>query len=79
MRFTSTLIAFAMASFAVADLHSSAVCINMVAGDMVYNDVATRKACDAYKARNTGDSQWDTCPDCTLVRDTFVFHMEYGC
>ncbi|KAF6803342.1 hypothetical protein CMUS01_15117, partial [Colletotrichum musicola] len=28
------------------------------------NTAATQKACDRYKARNTGNQQWDKCPDC---------------
>ncbi|KAF6817777.1 hypothetical protein CSOJ01_02214, partial [Colletotrichum sojae] len=30
------------------------------------NEAATRKACAAYKNRNTGNKQWDKCPDCTV-------------
>jgi hypothetical protein len=28
---------------------------------------ATNCACTYYKNRNTGDNQWDKCPDCTFV------------
>lgn len=28
---------------------------------------ATKCACEAYRNRNTGDNQWDQCPDCTFV------------
>ncbi|KAF6802086.1 hypothetical protein CMUS01_15457, partial [Colletotrichum musicola] len=31
---------------------------------------ATKKACAAYRKRNTGSKQWDTCPDCTVVRSS---------
>ncbi|KAF6790007.1 hypothetical protein CSOJ01_14662 [Colletotrichum sojae] len=35
------------------------------------NAEATKKACAAYRKRNTGSKQWDTCPDCTVgVRHT---------
>ncbi|KAG8162658.1 hypothetical protein KVR01_007136 [Diaporthe batatas] len=27
---------------------------------------ATKCACTMYKARNTGNEQWDKCPDCTF-------------
>ncbi|KAJ5361249.1 hypothetical protein N7541_002093 [Penicillium brevicompactum] len=27
---------------------------------------ATKCACDLYNRRNTGDQQWDKCPDCTF-------------
>ncbi|WYZ43411.1 hypothetical protein EsH8_VI_001110 [Colletotrichum jinshuiense] len=30
------------------------------------NAAATRKACAAYRNRNTGNQQWDKCPDCTV-------------
>ncbi|KAH7347505.1 hypothetical protein B0T11DRAFT_333612 [Plectosphaerella cucumerina] len=29
------------------------------------NAAATRKACAAYRNRNTGNKMWDKCPDCT--------------
>lgn len=68
MRFSSTILfAFSMASFAVADLHYSGLCVDKVGSQNVYNDAATRAACDNYKARNTGSKQWDTCPDCEMV------------
>ncbi|KAK1641471.1 hypothetical protein BDP81DRAFT_419000 [Colletotrichum phormii] len=28
---------------------------------------ATKCACNYYKNRNTGNKQWDKCPDCTFV------------
>ncbi|KAH6679988.1 hypothetical protein F5X68DRAFT_193053 [Plectosphaerella plurivora] len=30
------------------------------------NAAATRKACAAYRARNTGNEWWDKCPDCSV-------------
>ncbi|KAF6812102.1 hypothetical protein CPLU01_14970 [Colletotrichum plurivorum] len=30
------------------------------------NAEATKKACAAYRNRNTGNKQWDKCPDCTV-------------
>ncbi|KAF6837996.1 hypothetical protein CMUS01_04827 [Colletotrichum musicola] len=30
------------------------------------NAEATKKACAAYHNRNTGNEQWDKCPDCTV-------------
>ncbi|EAU32137.1 conserved hypothetical protein [Aspergillus terreus NIH2624] len=63
---TSIIIA-ALAVGAVADLHTQGVCVDTPGkGVQVYNRNATESACRAYKARNTGDEQWDQCPDCTL-------------
>ncbi|OLN86075.1 hypothetical protein CCHL11_05309 [Colletotrichum chlorophyti] len=28
---------------------------------------ATKCACDMYRRRNTGNKQWDQCPDCTYM------------
>ncbi|GJC97448.1 hypothetical protein ColKHC_06274 [Colletotrichum higginsianum] len=28
---------------------------------------ATKCACNYYKNRNTGNNQWDKCPDCTFM------------
>ncbi|TDZ40389.1 hypothetical protein C8035_v004136 [Colletotrichum spinosum] len=30
------------------------------------NTAATKCACGYYKNRNTGNNQWDKCPDCTF-------------
>lgn len=69
MRPTSTIffIAALIAPFVAADLHSDAVCIDKKGGVSVYNEAATKAACGNYKARNTGDEQWDQCPDCEMV------------
>ncbi|KAJ4358838.1 hypothetical protein N0V95_002691 [Ascochyta clinopodiicola] len=68
MRSTSAvlLLATLLAPFVAADVHSAAVCIDTKGGASVYNEAATKKACDNYKARNTGDKQWDQCPDCQM-------------
>ncbi|KAH8680024.1 hypothetical protein BGZ60DRAFT_445442 [Tricladium varicosporioides] len=69
MQFSKTAI-FALSAFigcAVADLHTRALCVDTGDGYMIYNEAATIAACTAYKNRNTGDSQWDQCPDCTYV------------
>ncbi|KAK9417308.1 hypothetical protein SUNI508_08888 [Seiridium unicorne] len=66
----------------MADLHSSAVCVKNrvetpVGGtgwSVSYNWAknyeilpdATKCACNYYKQRNTGNQQWDQCPDCTF-------------
>ncbi|OJJ42222.1 hypothetical protein ASPZODRAFT_162308 [Penicilliopsis zonata CBS 506.65] len=34
--------------------------------DYTIDTTATECACNYYKARNTGDKQWDKCPDCTF-------------
>jgi hypothetical protein len=59
-----------MGSFVSADLHTAGVCVDKIGGQHVYNADATKKACDAYLARNTGDKQWDKCPDCKMVSQT---------
>ncbi|KAL0576020.1 hypothetical protein V5O48_005965, partial [Marasmius crinis-equi] len=57
----------------LADLHDFAWCHNYVPAQNLKigpknepNPDATRAACHAYRNRNTGDKQWDTCPDCTV-------------
>ncbi|KZM18977.1 uncharacterized protein EKO05_0011313 [Ascochyta rabiei] len=68
MRSTSTVLFLAtlLAPFVAADLHSAAICIDTKGGASVYNAAATKKACESYKARNTGNKQWDSCPDCQM-------------
>ncbi|KAF2126040.1 hypothetical protein P153DRAFT_346859 [Dothidotthia symphoricarpi CBS 119687] len=56
-----------LAPFVAADLHHDIICATKVGGATVYHADATNKACAAYRARNTGSQQWDTCPDCTVV------------
>ncbi|CZR61325.1 uncharacterized protein PAC_11221 [Phialocephala subalpina] len=53
------------------DLHSSLYCVDVtpaqnfqVGEEVTENNDATVAACAAYKNRNTGTNQWDTCPDC---------------
>lgn len=36
----------------------------------IQNNLATKAACAAYRNRNTGTNQWDTCPDCVAVSST---------
>jgi len=43
----------------------------------------TKCACDLYKQRNTGNNQWDQCPDCTFVcsfsvQIVLMIIMKYG-
>ncbi|KAF9691742.1 hypothetical protein EKO04_010430 [Ascochyta lentis] len=68
MRSTSAVLFLAtlLAPFVAADLHSDAVCIDTKGGAAVYNEAATKAACDNYKKRNTGGEQWDQCPDCEM-------------
>ncbi|KAI1880186.1 hypothetical protein JX265_001807 [Neoarthrinium moseri] len=50
-----------------ADMHYAATCIGVRQGgtyEILAN--ATECACTAYLNRNTGDKQYDTCPDCTF-------------
>ncbi|KAL0930533.1 uncharacterized protein CTRU02_214608 [Colletotrichum truncatum] len=35
---------------------------------------ATKCACDYYKHRNTGNQQWDKCPDCVFDPNQLVCH-----
>ncbi|KAJ5505886.1 hypothetical protein N7453_004843 [Penicillium expansum] len=65
-----SIIVAALAVGAFADLHTQGVCIDKPAkGVEVYNQAATEQACTAYKNRNTGNKQWDKCPDCTLKNE----------
>jgi hypothetical protein len=70
MRFSVTVSALfvLMGSFVSADLHREGLCVDKIGGQLVYNADATKKACDAYLNRNTGDETWDKCPDCKMVR-----------
>ncbi|KAJ5107114.1 hypothetical protein N7456_003789 [Penicillium angulare] len=70
------------AGVVLADLHNVAVCISdrkySEIGGTPFSPSytwskeyeilpdATKCACDYYKQRNTGDKQWDQCPDCTF-------------
>lgn len=69
MRSTSAILLLAtlLAPFVAADLHSDAICYDNKGGASVYNEAATKAACGNYKVRNTGDKQWDQCPDCEMV------------
>ncbi|KAI8943424.1 hypothetical protein NX059_001434 [Plenodomus lindquistii] len=67
-------------SFATADLHNFAVCVSNrkysaiggspfsvsynYAKDFELLPEATKCACELYRQRNTGNKQWDSCPDC---------------
>lgn len=70
----------------LADLHNVAVCVtgrkySEIGGtpfspsytwskDYEILPSETKCACDLYRQRNTGDKQWDKCPDCTFVSYT---------
>jgi hypothetical protein len=64
----STISTFAFISLTSAALHNSGLCTDTIGGQNVYNSAATIAACNSYKLRNTGSEQWDTCPDCVMVR-----------
>ncbi|KAJ4986132.1 hypothetical protein SVAN01_08396 [Stagonosporopsis vannaccii] len=68
MRSTSTILLLAtlLAPFVAADLHSDAICYDKKGGASVYNEAATKAACGNYRVRNTGNKQWDQCPDCEM-------------
>ncbi|KAJ5175150.1 uncharacterized protein N7482_001027 [Penicillium canariense] len=71
-----------LAAGALAKLHDVAVCVSnrkiTQSGGSPYHggytweksyeilEKATQCACDYYKQRNTGNNQWDHCPDCTF-------------
>lgn len=67
MQLTTTLLALAFSAFVAADLHRDGICYNVIGGSDVYNADATVKACGNYLKRNTGNKQWDKCPDCKMV------------
>ncbi|KAF1927451.1 uncharacterized protein M421DRAFT_421862 [Didymella exigua CBS 183.55] len=52
--------------FVAAKLHSNAICIDILSGVSVYNEAATIASCGNYRVRNTGNKQWDQCPDCEM-------------
>ncbi|KAF4978921.1 hypothetical protein FZEAL_4807 [Fusarium zealandicum] len=82
MHYTTIAALLSLAGCAVADLHNIAVCVTdrkmgHVGGtpwsvsytwsknyEMLPD--ATKCACEAYKRRNQGDEQWNTCPDCSF-------------
>ncbi|KAF2846449.1 hypothetical protein T440DRAFT_458471 [Plenodomus tracheiphilus IPT5] len=68
MRTSSALVALAalLTPFVTADLHHSGVCVTKTGGQNVYHGEATIAACQAYLSRNTGNEQWDQCPDCAM-------------
>jgi hypothetical protein len=66
-----------IAPLASADLHSDAVCFDGVGGQNVYNEAATNAACTSYFRRNTGNEQWDICPDCIMVSVLAKFVIEH--
>ncbi|RKL34408.1 hypothetical protein BFJ70_g8364 [Fusarium oxysporum] len=60
---------------ALADLHNFCGCGKRFGKNAVqdaywtFDTAATRYACDRYARRNTGNKQWDKCPDCKM--DTY--------
>lgn len=77
-----------------ADLHNAAACVSNRRSSPIggtpwsvsYNwqtsyevlPDATKCACDYYKNRNTGDKQWDQCPDCTFVSRRLLPAVAFG-
>ncbi|KAF7861569.1 hypothetical protein EAF04_008131 [Stromatinia cepivora] len=61
-----TVALLSLVGLSVADLHKYGICADIKGGGYVYNHKATEDACAAYKNRNTGDEQWDKCPDCYM-------------
>ncbi|KAE8154638.1 hypothetical protein BDV25DRAFT_135806 [Aspergillus avenaceus] len=74
MKASFTFLIAALAAGAVADLHYTGFCVDTDGGVDAYNRAATEKACAAYKNRNTGSKQWDTCPDCTVKSDQDILY-----
>ncbi|KAH7370957.1 hypothetical protein BKA66DRAFT_591628 [Pyrenochaeta sp. MPI-SDFR-AT-0127] len=70
MRISSAVLLVALPALVVADLHRTFVCVVRASRNVVrYHEAATTAACNAYRNRNTGNSQWDKCPDCVLRDD----------
>ncbi|KAF5549086.1 hypothetical protein FMEXI_4428 [Fusarium mexicanum] len=83
MQFLSISSLLALATLASAKLHNQAVCVSNrnyspiggTAWSVSYNwkvnyeilPDATNCACAYYRNRNTGNKQWDKCPDCRFV------------
>ncbi|KAF6829614.1 hypothetical protein CMUS01_08102 [Colletotrichum musicola] len=107
MHIHSLITLAALAAGATAALHKTAVCVGGRTSSPIggtpyspsYNWVknyeilpdATKCACEMYKNRNTGDNQWDKCPDCTfdglgcnseawhIGGDEFTYYCEKKC
>ncbi|KAF7908731.1 uncharacterized protein EAF01_004486 [Botrytis porri] len=62
-----TIALLSLASFTLADLHSTGICVDYKNDAIVYNSAATIAACTNYRNRNTGSEQWDQCPDCNMI------------
>ncbi|GKU07499.1 hypothetical protein FLAG1_08741 [Fusarium langsethiae] len=104
LTFTTLL---AIAEIATAKLHNQAVCVtnrryssnggtpfsvsyNWSVNYEILPD-ATKCACDYYRNRNTGNKQWDKCPDCKfdglicgsrdwhIGGDEFTYYCEKKC
>lgn len=70
MKFSITLpVIAAILNVASADLHYGGICADWINGAATYNQAATEQACDSYFKRNKGSEQWNTCPDCKMVRN----------
>ncbi|KAF6837995.1 hypothetical protein CMUS01_04826 [Colletotrichum musicola] len=70
MHFAAVLVAaVACATGVAADLHNVAWCADRdfkgLQESNPANTAATEQACAKYRQRNTGNEQWDQCPDCT--------------
>ncbi|KAK1976446.1 hypothetical protein LZ30DRAFT_734658 [Colletotrichum cereale] len=69
-------------SAVVADLHNFCACGKRYGKTPEtdaywrYDTDATTSACVAYSLRNTGNKQWDSCPDCTM--DTYIMNAHEG-
>ncbi|RSL68427.1 hypothetical protein CEP54_002796 [Fusarium duplospermum] len=82
MKYTTVTALLSLTSGVFADLHNVAVCVSerkyssiggtpfsvsyTWAKEFEMLPDATKCACEAYRNRNTGDNQWDQCPDCTF-------------
>ncbi|KAH7066675.1 hypothetical protein BKA63DRAFT_495583 [Paraphoma chrysanthemicola] len=69
MQLKAIFTALTLTSCVVANLHFYAWCSNRVFKGLQEeeeaNSKATEDACARYRNRNTGNNQWDKCPDCT--------------
>ncbi|KAI1406409.1 hypothetical protein F4819DRAFT_440372 [Hypoxylon fuscum] len=69
MQWSTVSLLIVLVSRAAADLHNAAACIAARDSDIGGYEIlpnATSCACEHYKNRNTGEEQWDQCPDCTF-------------
>ncbi|KXT13977.1 hypothetical protein AC579_8853 [Pseudocercospora musae] len=68
---TIALLAASLATVSFGILHNATVCVkspHLTTSNKDYGNPPepTKCACEYYHVRNTGDEQWDKCPDCSF-------------